>query len=113
FIQNRGVSATGSFRVLLVEDDPDTRANLSDILELDGYVVECTSSLGGALARDDWSKIDVVLLDRRLPDGNAEEILPRLRELAPEAAVMVVTAHGDLESAMRAIQYGAVEYILK
>jgi signal transduction histidine kinase len=105
--------ANNSFCVLLIEDDADTRANLRDILELDDYHVEVSESLGAAFARSDWPRIGAVLLDRRLPDGTAEDAMPRLKELAPEAAVFIVTGHGDLESAMRAIHFGAAEYILK
>lgn len=107
------VISNNSFCVLLIEDDPDTRANLRDILELDAYQVEASDSLAAAYVRTDWKRFGAVLLDRRLPDGNAEDGLPRLRELAPEAALFVITAYGDLASAMRAIQFGVVEYILK
>jgi signal transduction histidine kinase len=107
------VVSNHSFCVLLIEDDADTRANLRDILELDDYQVEVSESLAAAYARGDWPHIGAVLLDRRLPDGTAEEALPRIKELAPDAAVFIVTGHGDLESAMRAIHFGAAEYILK
>lgn len=101
------------FCVLLIEDDPDTRANLRDILELDDYLVEASNSLAAAYVRTDWQRFGAVLLDRRLPDGTAEDALPRIRELAPEAALFVITGHGDLASAMHAMQFGVVEYLLK
>jgi DNA-binding NtrC family response regulator len=62
-----------ALRVLVVDDDPDQRANLCDILELDGYHIETAGTVAEVAARSDWSAIDAILLDRRLPDGTAEE----------------------------------------
>ena len=69
--------------VLVVDDDADTRTNLSDILEMDGYRVEMAATVAQVLGRPDWSRLDAVVLDRKLPDGSAEELLPRLKRLAP------------------------------
>src|ERR1051325_11601160 len=102
-----------ALHVLVVEDDADTRANLCDILELDGYAVETAGTATEALARDDWPKISAVMLDRKLPDGSAEELLPRLKRLAPTAAIMIVTGYADLEGAITAIRQGAADYITK
>lgn len=99
--------------LLIVEDDADTRANLCDILELDGHRVEAVPSLSRALDRQDWSGLDAIILDRKLPDGMAEQSLPRLRQLAPAAAIMIVTAYADLDGAIAALRNGAQEYILK
>jgi two-component system, LuxR family, sensor kinase FixL len=99
--------------ILVVDDDADTRANLRDILELDEHQVETASSATEVLARDDWSRYAAIILDRKLPDGSAEELLPRLRHLAPEAAVLIVTGYADLEGAIAALQQGAADYILK
>jgi two-component system sensor kinase FixL len=101
------------FLVLVVDDDPDTRSNLCDILELDRYSVETAGTAAEALKRNDWDRIGAVLLDRRLPDVNAEELLPRLRQLAPEAAILIVTGYADLQGAIAALQQGAADYILK
>jgi hypothetical protein len=100
-------------QVLIVEDDADTRDNLCDILELDGYGAEMAGSLAQALNRSDWSKYAAIILDRKLPDGTADELLPRLKQLAPKAAVIVATGHGDLDGAIAAIRNGATDYILK
>jgi signal transduction histidine kinase/FixJ family two-component response regulator len=106
--------STGTPRgVLVVDDDADTRANLCDILELDDYQVETAGSAAEALARNSWASLVAILLDRRLPDGNAEDLLPQLRHLAPRAAVLVVTGYHDLEGAIAALRQGAADYILK
>ncbi|MBI5760633.1 MAG: PAS domain S-box protein [Planctomycetales bacterium] len=99
--------------LLVIEDDPDTQANLRDILELDDHRVECASTLAQAASRGNWDDISVVLLDRQLPDGMAEDFLPRLKRLAPEADVIVITGFSDVEGAITALRRGAADYILK
>jgi len=105
--------AAPSAQILVIDDDADTRANLRDILELDEYRVDTAGTIQEALDRTGWSGLSAIVLDRRLPDGTAEEFLPRLRELAPEAAVIIVTGYADLEGAIAAIRQGAADYILK
>jgi PAS domain S-box-containing protein len=99
--------------VLVIDDDADTRANLRDILELDEYAVVEAASAAEALRRNDWGEMGAILLDRKLPDGTAEELLPRLRRQAPQAAVLIVTGHADLSGAIDALRQGAADYILK
>src|SRR3954468_10199421 len=102
-----------SLHILVIEDDPDTRDNLRDILEMDDHRVESAGSAAEALARDDWETIAAILLDRRLPDATADELLPRLKRAAPDAAVIVVTGYADLQGAISALRQGATDYILK
>src|SRR5262249_25544177 len=99
--------------VLVIDDDADTRANLRDILELDEYQVETAGTVSEALHRDNWSQFSAILLDRKLPDGRAEELLPRLKQLAPQAAIMIVTGYADLEGAITALRQGAADYTTK
>ena len=63
--------------------------NLRDILELDGTAVDAALSVQEALSRSDWSQYTAILLDRKLPDGSAEDLLPQIVQLAPEAAVIM------------------------
>lgn len=98
---------------LVIEDDADTRANLQDILELDDWRVETASTAREVLDRRDWSDISVVILDRKLPDGDAEQLLPEIRRLAPQAAVIIATGYADLNDAILALRHGAADYLLK
>jgi PAS domain S-box-containing protein len=107
------VNAPLGGKVLVIDDDADTRANLRDVLELDELPVETAGTAAEALARHDWPDFAAVLLDRKLPDGSAEELLPRLRQLAPNAAVLIVTGYSDLQGAIAALRQGAADYILK
>jgi signal transduction histidine kinase len=107
------MTALSSLAILVIDDDEDTCANLRDILELDGCRVETARTIAEALDRQTWSQLVAIVLDRKLPDGSAEELLPRLKQLAPEAAVIIVTGYADLEGAIAAIRQGAADYILK
>ncbi len=100
-------------KVLVIEDDLDTQANLTDILELDGYTVEVASSVQDTLRPRDWPSLFAIILDRRLPDGSADSLLPKLRELAPRAAVIVVTGNADLAGAIGVIRHGIADFIPK
>ncbi len=100
-------------QVLVIDDDADTRLSLSDVLALDDYIVETAATKAEALNRKNWPAIDAIILDRKLPDGSAEEILPRLKALAPQAAVIIATGFADLDSAIAAIRLGAADYLLK
>ena len=101
-------------QILVIEDDPDARANLRDILEMDDYAVDTAERDERGPARaTTLGEVEVIILDRRLPDGNALDFLPRLRDKAPDAALVIVTAHSDLEGAIEALRHGAADYILK
>src|SRR5208337_1555623 len=99
--------------VLVIDDDADTCANLRDILGLDDYLVETAGTAREALNRDNWASISAIMLDRKLPDSSAEELLPRLKQLAPDAAILIVTGYADLAGAITAIRQGAADYITK
>jgi signal transduction histidine kinase len=100
-------------KILAVEDDRDTRANLRDILELDGYHVAEAGTLREATDRHSWSDFSVILLDRRLPDGSADAVLPHIQSTAPQAGVIVMTGYADLNGTIAALRSGASDYLLK
>ncbi|HUG92660.1 MAG TPA: ATP-binding protein [Planctomycetaceae bacterium] len=108
-----GGGGTPAPAVLVIDDDAGTCRSVQRILRLDGYRVDLAGTAAEALARDNWDEYMAVLLDRRLPDGSAEELLPEIRRRAPEAAVLVVTGFGDLDSSIAALRAGAADYLLK
>jgi signal transduction histidine kinase len=99
-------------KVLVIDDDAGTRSNLRDILALDDYHVDTAGTVAEALDRKDWNYF-AILMDRKLPDGMADEVLPKLRLLAPTAEILIVTGFADLESSIAALRQGASDYILK
>jgi PAS domain S-box-containing protein len=110
---DRNLPASQPFQILIIEDDADTCANLTDILELDGYRISTVGTARETLALRNWSEISAIILDRRLPDADADNLLPQLRELAPQSPVIVVTGYADLQGAIAALRNGAANYILK
>ena len=112
-IQQSSIAMPAQRRILLLEDDLDTQANLRDILELDGYAVDAAAAMKTALAQADWEAYQAIILDRQLVDGVAEDLLPKIRSLAPQAAVILVTGYPGLDSTIAALRHGAADYILK
>lgn len=100
-------------KVLVIDDDTGTRSSLRRILKLDGYVVEEADCVAKALDRGCWDDYFAILLDRRLPDGSADDLLPRLRDLASEASILIITGNADVESSIAALRAGAADYLLK
>ena len=107
------MSADMVMNILMIEDDPDTRSNLRDILELDGHRIDEAGTAAEVLAREDWSGYATILLDRKLPDGTAADLLPHFKRLAPAAAVIILTGFADVDGAIAALRQGATDYLLK
>jgi PAS domain S-box-containing protein len=99
--------------ILLVEDDTDTRLNLCDILELDGHRVFAAECLEEARQLAVAHEFHLVILDRRLPDGTAEDFLPELKRIAPQAETVVVTGYADMDGTLAALRQGVADYLLK
>ncbi|RIK74683.1 MAG: hypothetical protein DCC67_16305 [Planctomycetota bacterium] len=99
--------------VFVVDDDADTRANLTDILELEGFQVLAAGSADEMWRLPAWNDVSLLLLDRRLPDGAPEELLPAIKQCAPHAGVIIVTGYADIEGAVSCLRAGASDYIVK
>lgn len=99
--------------ILVVDDEPNMVQGLRRILRLDGYHIDSAETAKGLLDRDNWSDYVAIILDRKLPDGTADELLPRLKELAPGAAVVIVTGVSDMDGALAALRHGAEDYLIK
>ncbi len=98
-------------KVLIVEDEVLFARAVMRKLQKAGYEVEHVDTLQDARAITKQFAADLVLLDMRLPDGNGLELLAEL--LAKNAAVIVMTAFGDISDAVHAIKQGAVDYLKK
>lgn len=99
--------------ILIVDDEPDILQGLRRILRLDGYNVDMESTASGLLSHTNWSDYFAIILDRKLPDGMADELLPRLKELAPHAAIIIVTGYADMDGALTALRHEAADYLVK
>jgi PAS domain S-box-containing protein len=102
-----------TLEVVIIEDDVDASENLRDILELDQHKVTTFQSAAEVFRSADLARADVVLLDWKLPDGSALDVLPKLAQAAPQADVVIITGYGDFERAVSALREGASDYLLK
>jgi DNA-binding response OmpR family regulator len=100
-------------RVLVVDDDDVGRMTLSEILHLEGFEVAEADGGRAALERLREGGFDVMLLDLKMPDLDGVAVLEQTADLSPETEVIVFTAHGSLESAIKAVRHGAYDYLLK
>jgi two-component system response regulator AtoC len=100
-------------RVILVDDDEDVRTSLAEALGEGDYEVEIASSVEEALRLLDRGAPDVVLSDVRMPGVDGLELLRLLRERAPQADVILMTAYDDMPTVVRAMRGGAVEFLVK
>jgi two-component system C4-dicarboxylate transport response regulator DctD len=100
-------------RVIFVEDDKTLRAATEQALLLAGFDVTAFADAEAALAAIDRSFDGVVVSDIRMPRIDGLELLARLRALDPELSVILVTGHGDVPMAVKALQDGAVDFLTK
>jgi signal transduction histidine kinase len=100
-------------RVLIVEDDEDSRNSLCDILQSDGYDTDTAMTAADAIERIDETSFDVIIIDWHLPDMTAGELLPQLRSHAPDASILIATGSSDIQYAIHAMRLGACDYIVK
>ncbi|MEM7313866.1 MAG: ATP-binding protein, partial [Planctomycetota bacterium] len=98
--------------ITIIEDDDDARSGLVDILELDDHVVTAFSTATAAKAHG-FFDTDVVLMDRRLPDGMAEDMLPEFRTFAHQADFIVITGYADMQATIAALREGVYDYLIK
>ena len=100
-------------KVLIVDDDIDACTSLRRILQMDNIGVDIAHSVSEMFSPRTWSDYFAILLDRKLPDGSAEELLPRARAKAPNASIVIITGFADIESSITAFRAGAEDYIVK
>src|SRR5215208_945497 len=99
--------------ILIVDDEPGVRSALGGVLRDEGYDVDAVDSGEACLERLTRQVYDVVLLDIWLPGMDGLATLARMRERQLEAQVVIISGHGNVESAVRAIKMGAFDFVEK
>jgi two-component system nitrogen regulation response regulator NtrX len=99
--------------ILVVDDEPGVRSSLSGVLRDEGYDVEAAASGEECLDRAALGAYDVIVLDVWLPGVDGLVTLQRLRERKIDAQVVMISGHGNIESAVRAIKMGAFDFVEK
>jgi len=99
--------------VLVVDDETGVRQSLVGILEDEGYVADAVESGEAALTALESRRYDLVLLDVWLPGLDGLETLARIRTLDAQLPVIVISGHGNIETAVRAVRSGAQDFVEK
>lgn len=118
FYRYKNHGLTGAYnlhgmRVLVIDDDEAVREVLEAFILEEGYEVEVCQDGECGLEAYSPGSFDIVLLDLVMPKMGGIEVLARIREMDSTACVIIVTAHGTIQSAVEAIKLGAYEYITK
>lgn len=100
-------------KILIVDDEADVLEGISQLLQMRGYQTLTANCAAEALSKFMHDKPDLVLLDIRMPEVNGLECLQQLRRLDKDSLVVMVTCVTDIDTAKKALELGAVDYILK
>jgi len=100
-------------RILIVDDEPDMRLAVRNVLKLRGYEIAEAGDGPAALAIARESRPDLVLLDMRLPGMDGIEVLEGLKKIDDSVPVVMITGYGHIQSAVDVMKLGASEYLQK
>ena len=99
--------------ILVVDDEPGVRSSVSGVLRDEGFDVDAVGTGEECLERANTDAYDVIVLDVWLPGLDGLTTLQRLRERQVDSQVVIISGHGNIESAVRAIKMGAFDFIEK
>lgn len=100
-------------KVLIVDDERAIRNSLGEILTDEGYEVEAAEDGVAALQMVDKEKFDVIFCDIKMPNMDGIEVLDKFVEMGIDAAVVMISGHGDIETAVECIKKGAFDFVQK
>jgi len=101
------------YRALIVDDEPDIRELLEITLGRMNIETACAENLTIAQSLLEANAFDFCLTDMNLPDGNGIQLVQHMNDLYPEIPVAMITAHGNMESAVEALKAGAFDFVSK
>lgn len=100
-------------KILVIDDQRSIRNTLKDILEYENHTVNLAEDGEQGLEQFKANKYDVVLCDIKMPNMDGMEVLDKLHELNPDAPVIMISGHGNIDTAVDAIKKGAYDFIEK
>jgi DNA-binding NtrC family response regulator len=100
-------------RILIVDDEKAIRWSLGEALTSAEYEVSEAANGLGAVKKFEEDPVDCVILDLKLPDIDGLKVLKRIKELDPDVSVIMMTAYGEVETAVEAVRGGAYDFIQK
>ena len=110
---NEGVVKENQIRVLIIEDDKRLREVLKKILDSKGFYSETAENGADGINKAQEGFFDVALIDLKMPGMDGMEVLKRTKKISPRTYIIIMTAYGTIDSAVKAIRNGAFDYITK
>ncbi len=104
---------TGQLKIMLVDDDPEIREMLSDFFLQNGFQVTTAGSGSEALKQFDRQRFPLVITDLKMPSMDGMELLAEIKRRDERTMVVMITAHGSIETAVEAVKKGAYDFITK
>ena len=100
-------------KILIVDDERAIRRTLRDILEMEKYNVEEAEDGLTCLVKIKQEKFDVIILDIKMPKMDGMDVMDRMAEVAADVPVIMISGHGDIDTAVEAVKKGAFDFIAK
>ena len=100
-------------KILVIDDERSIRNTLKDILGLEGHKVEVAEDGEQGFTMASGTKFDAVFCDIKMPKMDGIEVLEKLHENSPETPIVMISGHGDVDTAVESIKKGAFDYIQK
>ncbi len=100
-------------KILIIDDERSIRNSLKEILADEGYDVDVAENGAQGCAMVDKEKYNVIFCDIKMPEMDGMEVLDKLNEMGVDAAVVMISGHGDIETAVECIKKGAFDFIQK
>ena len=107
------MATTVEKHIFFLDDEPTVRKVVKETLENSNFTVSCFSSPIECLTRLRTKKCDLLITDLKMPEKDGIELLTDIQHLAPWVPVLMITGYGDIPTAVRAMQAGAVDFIEK
>ena len=100
-------------KILVIDDERSIRRSLNDILSMEGFTVEEAEDGAAGLDKITKGSYDCVLCDIKMPKMDGMEVLQKAREVKPDLPIIMISGHGNLDTAVEAVKIGAYDYISK
>ena len=102
-----------NMKILIIDDERSIRNSLKEILVDEGYVVDVAEDGAQGLAMADKEKYSIIFCDIKMPGMDGVEVLDKLVEMGIDSAVVMISGHGDISTAVECIKKGAFDFIPK
>ncbi len=100
-------------KILVIDDERSIRNTLKEILGFEGYTVDVAEQGSQGLEMVKNTDYDIILCDIKMPEMDGIEVLEKILELKPETTVVMISGHGNIDTAVEAIKKGAFDFIVK